>query len=240
MLVVREAVGTPALLASSEETLAQGRRPPNVLLVDSQPLFLTAVANLMRNSPLEAVVRVSTSSADAMELRGMHEVDLICCELQARPQDAVELLASFGLHPVPAIVILGDAGDERALIKCLAAGASAVFTKDAPVTELMSGMRLVLEGYRVVSSSVAQALLEFLRVQGPASDTHGLRRLSATETRVLVMIGSADSVGDIARSLNISQKTVRNHLASIYRKLHVGSRAEAVVLATRLGLVKPQ
>jgi DNA-binding NarL/FixJ family response regulator len=64
----------------------------------------------------------------------------------------------------------------------------------------------------------------------------GLSRLSRTETEILAMVGAAKSVQSIATARGISQKTVRNHLANIYKKLELRSRTEAMLCAARMGL----
>jgi DNA-binding NarL/FixJ family response regulator len=64
----------------------------------------------------------------------------------------------------------------------------------------------------------------------------GLGRLSRTEIDILTMVGAARSVQSIAAARGISQKTVRNHLANIYRKLELRSRTEAMLCAARMGL----
>ncbi|HEV2953823.1 MAG TPA: LuxR C-terminal-related transcriptional regulator, partial [Candidatus Dormibacteraeota bacterium] len=67
----------------------------------------------------------------------------------------------------------------------------------------------------------------------PESST---KRLSQTEYQVLAQVGQARTIAEIAVARGISQKTVRNHLASIYRKMEIRSRTEAILLAARMGL----
>ena len=110
-----------------------------------------------------------------------------------------------------------------------------LFTKDAPLDEFLVGVQTVLSGHRAVGSNLMGMVLARL-----SDSTTQARRpagqLSPTELDILTMIGEAKSIPVIAAARGISHKTVRNHLANIYRKLELRSRTEAMLIAARMGL----
>jgi DNA-binding NarL/FixJ family response regulator len=97
-------------------------------------------------------------------------------------------------------------------------------------------VRAVLAGHRAVGASVMRRVLARLNGTEATPQRPGLDQLSPTELDILAMVGGASSVEQIALTRGISQKTVRNHLANIYRKLDLRSRTEAMLCAARLGL----
>jgi DNA-binding NarL/FixJ family response regulator len=111
-----------------------------------------------------------------------------------------------------------------------------LFTKDATLDEFLVGVQTVLSGHRAVGSNLMRMVLTRLN----ESAQHAQRpagQLSPTELDILTMIGEAKSIPVIAAARGISHKTVRNHLANIYRKLQLRSRTEAMLCAARMGLI---
>jgi DNA-binding NarL/FixJ family response regulator len=90
--------------------------------------------------------------------------------------------------------------------------------------------------HRAVGANVMRLVVARLSGEDSGSARPGLSRLSRTEIDILAMVGAARSIQAIAAARGISQKTVRNHLANIYRKLELRSRTEAMLCAARMGL----
>jgi DNA-binding NarL/FixJ family response regulator len=114
--------------------------------------------------------------------------------------------------------------------------AAGYFTKDVGFEEFLVGVRAVLSGHRAIAARLMDRVLVRLSQQQAAEPTSSGSRLSPTEREILVLIGRAESVTSIAASRGISSKTVRNHLAKIYRKLELHGRTEAMLWAARQGL----
>lgn len=210
-------------------------RPLDTLIIDRQPLFLEALGSLLSSPKLSSHVMTASRSDVAMEMVRDVRVDLVCCELAAEPISGVEVARMLGEGDcsVP-VILLGDAGDEPQLASALTANVAGMFTKSAEPDEFLAGVKAVLAGHRAIGSTVIRHLLA-----GYAPNSHGRTRfdaLSSTELEILSMIGQAQSIPSIAASRGISCKTVRNHLARIYRKLELHGRTEAMLWATRMGL----
>lgn len=208
---------------------------PDLLLIDHQPLFLAALESLLTAPPVLARVHVANDVGTGLEIALKGRVNLVFCEIRAEPLPALELAARLaGLTPPVPVIFLGEPGDERLLISALHTSVAGVFTKDAALEEFLVGVQTVLSGHRAVGSNLMAAVLERLGdTQRERRPTH---RLSPTEVEILTMIGQAKSISLIASTRGISHKTVRNHLANIYRKMELRSRTEAMLCAARLGL----
>jgi DNA-binding NarL/FixJ family response regulator len=209
---------------------------PSALLVDRQPLFLAALKGLLQAPPLGAEVTVATHSGAALELIEQRPFDLVICELKSRPIAGIELAAHVvSRQPTTRVILLGEPEDEHLLVDALSSGVLGLFTKNTPYEEFLGGVQAVLEGHSVIGSRLQGTALA--RLTGRAQrDEPSPRQLSPAELHILNLVGRAQSVSSIADARGISQKTVRNHLASIYRKLEVRSRTEAVLYAARMGL----
>lgn len=207
-----------------------------MLLIDRQPLFVAAVGSLLTAAPIRARVRVAHDTEVGLTIALRGEVHLVFCEIRSEPITAIELAARLAVltPPVP-VIVLGEPEDERLLIAALHTNVSGLFTKDAGLDEFLVGVQTVLSGHRAVGSNLMGRLLA--RVHENA--TPGRRpasQLSPTELDILTMIGEARSIPAIAAARGITNKTVRNHLANIYRKLELRSRTEAMLCAARMGL----
>jgi DNA-binding NarL/FixJ family response regulator len=215
------------------EEVADG---PVVLVIDRQPLFLAALGSLLTSPPVRARLRFAPGSDVGMDIVARGGVDLVFCEVRAEPISALDLADRLAqLTPKVPVILLGDAEDERLMTAALHSSVAGLFTKDAALDEFLVGVRAVLSGHRAVGANLMSRVLARL-AQQPSPGRRPQSQLSATELDILTMIGEAKSIPAIAASRGISHKTVRNHLANIYRKLELRSRTEAMLCAARMGL----
>jgi DNA-binding NarL/FixJ family response regulator len=209
---------------------------PNLLLIDRQPLFLAALGSLLTAPPVRAMVQVAHDTDAGLEIALQGDVQLVFCEVRSVPLSAVDLAERLSqLTPRVPVILLGEPEDERLMAAALHTSVAGLFTKDAAIDEFLVGVQTVLSGHRAVGSHLMGLVLSRLsdsasHVRRPAS------QLSPTELDILTMIGDAKSIPVIAAARGISHKTVRNHLANIYRKLDLRSRTEAMLCAARMGL----
>ncbi|MHB1500090.1 MAG: response regulator transcription factor [Candidatus Dormibacteria bacterium] len=140
-----------------------------------------------------------------------------------------QLRAEF---PALKILILSAHEDEDYVREALAAGACGYLLKTTPGSELAEGVRAVVAGSTVLSPAVSRKLAQSRLAPTRASD-----RLSSREFAVLRLIGEGRANKEIAVELGISLRTVEGHLHSIFEKLRVGSRTQAVVRAVNDGLL---
>jgi DNA-binding NarL/FixJ family response regulator len=136
-------------------------------------------------------------------------------------------------HDVPAIVVTMHTGDDQRK-KAIAAGAAGFLSKSTPLPDLAAAIRAAAAGEMLLDQDQLAATLD--RHRQPVLD-EGAAALTVRERELLALLASGiSSTEELAEEMFISQKTVKNHLASIYEKLAITDRAQAVVEAIRLGL----
>lgn len=211
---------------------------PRIVIVDGQPLFVDALAVLLGRPPLSAVTSAAGRSDDALQMLRSDRVDLVLCDARPRPLPLHAFLALVHDTPgPPPVIVLGDVEDQESLVASIDSEVAGIFTKDVEPDQFLEGVRAVLAGHRAIGANVLGRLVSRINSSPGPPARSGLAQLSPTEIDILTMVGGASSVGQIAQARGISEKTVRNHLANIYRKLELRSRTEAMLCAARMGLV---
>jgi len=216
--------------------LPAGDVGPTLLLIDRQPLFLAALGSLLTAPPVCARILVAHDTDAGLELALRGDVQLVFCEVRSEPIPAVDVAERlWQLTPRVPVILLGEPEDERLMAAALHTSVAGLFTKDAALDEFLVGVQTVLSGHRAVGSHLMGLVLSRLS-DGAQHPRRPASQLSPTELDILTMIGEAKSIPVIAAARGISHKTVRNHLANIYRKLELRSRTEAMLCAARMGL----
>lgn len=193
--------------------------------------------NLLSGPPLHSQVTVSKSSIAGLEMAAEGGFDLFFCDVAAEPIPGAEVAARLLAMPSPPrLLLLADPDDRRLLLSVLQCGASGFFTKDTSFEELLEGVEAVRAGHYVLGQNLLQGTLDSIARSERPSAEPPTKKLSQSELGILLLIGQARTIPEIARERGISEKTVRNHLANIYRKMELRSRTEAILLAARLGL----
>lgn len=222
---------------SAKVQVSQVPGPLQTLIIDRQPLFIAALGSLLAAPPLSAQVSSATRSDAGLEIVRKGGINLVLCEINAEPMHGIELAGVLAAEdPAVPVVLLGQNGDEGQLTAALSSSAAGFFTKDAGLDEFLVGVRAVLSGHRAVGAGLMIEVLDRLAHAPVHHPRQAGTELSLTELEILAMIGHAQSIPTIAARRGISDKTVRNHLARIYRKLELHGRTEAVLWAARMGL----
>jgi DNA-binding NarL/FixJ family response regulator len=128
------------------------------------------------------------------------------------------------------IIVFSVYNDPRKIFSSLQAGATGYLLKNTPLDEIKAGIELLAKGGSPMSPQIARKVIEFF---SPVKKEKKESTLSAKEHEIVVAIVDGLSYKLIADRLNISIETVRFHIKSIYRKLHVNSKAEVIVKSLR-------
>lgn len=203
-----------------------------MVVVDRQRLFAAALACLLSGPPLHAEVEIATDEETAIALVMKSGRQLVLAEATATAARLVSTASELG---VPVLLLADRATREASPAAALRAGAAGLFYKDSSPEEFVAGVQAVLDGHRAVGATLLEELIGEL-VDGAADGTRDRAELSPAETEVMRMLATGMPVSRIAEARGVSQKTVRKHLANVYRKLHVKNRNEALLWATRTHL----
>jgi two-component system nitrate/nitrite response regulator NarL len=211
-----------------------------VLVVDDHPLFRRGVTQLLAMDADIAVVGEAGNKAEALQLAGEHDPDLILLDLNLKGESGLDILSALKEEdPSRRVVMLtvSDAPDD--LIGAIRAGADGYLLKDMEPEDLLGRVREALAGTTVIGDALASRLASALRQE--AQDTvrgtkRDLRELTEREQAVLRCVADGMSNKLIARALNITEGTVKVHVKHLLKKLGFRSRVEAAVWAAEQGL----
>lgn len=191
---------------------------------------------LPRKDPAITLVGIADSPAALLALAERHDLDVVL----SGEVPAAELLADWqARHRRPAWIVFLAKADEQKSLEALGAGASAVLSRSADLTEIVAVIRALASGFIVLQRPLLVALLDQSAAAAEPSnrDADGTPRLTTREIEVLAALADGASNKEIARRLDISFHTVKFHVAAILDKLEAESRTEAVVKASQLGIV---
>jgi DNA-binding NarL/FixJ family response regulator len=162
-------------------------------------------------------------------------VDLAILDLGLPDGNGVDLITELkAKSPKAMIVVATVMGDDQSIISALSAGAQGYLLKDSPRELFIAQLQQHILGIPALSPSVARRIVEHFRQTAP--ELEKLDGLTARESEVLALIGKGFRNKEVAEKLDVSLPTVASHIKAIYAKLNVRNRAEAAILAQKLGL----
>jgi DNA-binding NarL/FixJ family response regulator len=207
-----------------------------VAIADDQRLFTGALANLIVVQPGMEMVGEAHTGEEAVELCLREEPDVVLMDLSMPVMDGIAATRKIlSLLPRTRILVLTVHTDEAHVFQGVKAGAQGYILKDCAPEDLAQAIRTVHTGGTIMSQDIARRMLTTF--EGIRSDADFAPRLTERELGVVRAMAQGKSNKEIARSLGISEKTVRNHASNIYKKLHIFDRTQAVIYAVRKGLV---
>jgi two-component system, NarL family, nitrate/nitrite response regulator NarL len=211
-----------------------------VLIVDDHPLFRRGVAQLLAMDPEIQVVGEAADQAGALTMARQHEPDLILLDLNLKGESGIDILSALKDEDAARRVVMltvSDAPDD--LMQAIRAGADGYLLKDMEPEDLLVRVREALTGTTVISDALAGRLAAALRAEAQDSarkSDRDLALLTDREQAVLRCLADGQSNKLIARTLSITEGTVKVHVKHLLKKLNFRSRVEAAVWATQIGM----
>lgn len=203
-----------------------------VLIVDDHELIRQGLRRAFEREGEFEVVGEAGTVADALRLLGLLSPQVVIFDVRLPDGSGLDAARKARSHnPDLGIVILTMyAGDEQ-LFEALEAGASAFVPKNAPAEDVVAAARHAASSPRAFTASdLADAMKRKLSPSGP--------QLSPREKEVLQLLADGLGVAQISRQLYISESTTKTHISKLYEKLGAGNRAQALMSALRLGLLR--
>lgn len=208
-----------------------------VVVVDDHELLRDGLVALLQERDIE-VVGVASLGAQAIAQACELRPDVVLMDLNMPGMSGIEATQRLTTAaPLVKVLVLTVAVDERTVTNALLAGACGYLLKDAPIEQIVEGVRAAARGEPMISPKIAGHLIRHVR--RPATDELRLpdSNLTSRELEVLELIARGMDNPEIARTLHLSQHTVKNHVSSILVKLQVANRIQAAVRAVQQGLV---
>jgi DNA-binding NarL/FixJ family response regulator len=215
--------------------------PIRVLLVDDEPMVCAHLRTILCSAGDIEVVDQALDGAVAVESVIRYRPDVVLMDLRMPGVDgltAIERIATFNQPPVVVALTTFDA--DHYVVRALRAGAAGFLLKSTPPEDLINLVRVAADGHTVLSPAATRSLL------ATAADRQSIRdrrlalvgELTERETEVLSCLGAGMSNAQIARSLHLTETTVKGYVSRMLVKLRCDNRTQAGLLAYEAGLVR--
>jgi len=208
----------------------------SVLIADDHPIARQGIRRMLEHYGDIAVVAEAADGLEAVALSQQLRPDVVLMDLQMPRLNGVEAIEHLReRNPDTKVLIISTYDKDEFLFEGIKAGARGYLLKDVPAEELVQAVRAVSRGESLLQSVIAGKLLDRL---GRLARGEAGEGLTDREMDVLRLLASGARNKEIARQLTIAEKTVKFHVANIFRKLAASSRTEAVAIALERGLLR--
>jgi DNA-binding NarL/FixJ family response regulator len=221
---------------------------PRVVIADDQALVRTGFRMILTADGIE-VTAEAANGAEAIDAVRRTRPDVVLMDIRMPELDGLEATRRIlsghghghGAQAAPRIIILTTFDLDQYVYAALSAGASGFLLKDVTPEHLVGAVRLVRSGDALLAPAITRRLVErYARRDGDARAVHReLSVLTPRELDVLRLLARGLSNAELAGRFQLSEATVKTHVARILAKLQVRDRVQAVVVAYETGLVRP-
>jgi DNA-binding NarL/FixJ family response regulator len=208
-----------------------------VIVADDHPTFRRGLTALLETLDEFTVMGEASDGETVVAMAADLKPDVVVMDLNMPGVNGVEATRRIvAQQPDAAVLVLTMLDEDESVFAAMRAGARGYVVKGADTDDVVRALESVARGDAVFGPAVATRVLSYLTRPLSARDPVLFPELSDREREVLELIARGKSNGDIARELVLSPKTVRNHVSTVFTKLQVSDRSEAIVRARRAGL----
>lgn len=210
-----------------------------ILVVDDHPLLRSSIRAILERQPDFQVVAEAGDGEEAIKLANELEPDIVIMDISLPKLDGLEATRQIkAAHPNIVVLVLTVHSDNKHVLSVLQAGAAGYLTKSVFGEDVVQAIRGVASDAVVLSPSIARLLIkQAARYPMKSVPLETGEKLSTRELEVLKLVAQGMSNKSIAVELELSLRTVKGYLTTIFSKLGVGSRTEAVVSGLQIGFL---
>lgn len=206
-----------------------------VLIADDHPLFRDGLRVMLEAAGGFEVVGEATTGEEAVALAAGLQPDVVLMDIAMPGVNGIEATRRIvAADPQARVLMLTMLEDDDSVFAALRAGARGYLLKGARQEEALRALRAVANGEAIFGPVIAQRMAQYFAVRRSA--TASFPELTEREREILDLLAQGRSNAQIADELVVSLKTVRNHVSTIFNKLQVADRAQAMDVARRRGL----
>ncbi|MBI2873353.1 MAG: response regulator transcription factor [Chloroflexi bacterium] len=208
-----------------------------VLVVDDHPVYRDGLRALLTSIPDIEFGGEAGTGEEAVALATSAQPDVVLMDIKMPGMNGIEATRRITpSSPHVAIVMLTMFEDDSSVFAAMRAGARGYLLKGADQAEILRAIRAVASGEAIFGPAIATRLMDYFASGRPAAPSSTFPGLTDREREVLGLMAKGLNNSDIARSLVLSPKTVRNHVSNILGKLQVADRVQAALRAREAGL----
>lgn len=212
------------------------RKKVRVLIADDQTLFRAGIRDLLNHDREIEVVGEAGNGTEAVTKAKKLQPDAVLMDINLPNLNGIEATRQIRKAcPKTNVVILSSFEDQAHVMEAIQAGANGYLSKMLPPSEVVNALKALASNGVLLPQPLLNDLTARLKESRSASDS-----LTRAEMRVLALLGRGLTSKQIARELTVTLLTVKNHLYTMYMKLGVASRTEAVVSGIERGLISPE
>lgn len=221
-------------------TPAAVRPSIRVLLIDDSPIIRLGLRSALEDYADIAIVGEAGTATDGLAAAAQFKPDIVLLDLHLPDKSGLtvcrELLRA---QPHLKVLVLTSSSNERHVQEALSGGARGYLLKDNDGASLANALRTVAAGQPVLDPSMAGQVLNLVKHRGESTAAEKLSQLSPQERRVVAFVSDGLTNKEIGDRLGLTEKTVKNYLATIFTKLNIARRAQAAALFVEAGRNDP-
>ena len=208
-----------------------------ILVADDSDAFRAGLAALLGSVDGVTLAGEATSGEEAISRALDLHPDVVLMDLHMPGRNGIEATREIvSAAPHIAVLVLTMHEDDESVFAAVQAGARGYLVKGARQAELLRAVHAVAEGGAVFGPAVARRMVDFFNAAASATSAASFPELTAREREILDLVARGRSNAQIAEQLVLSTKTVRNHVSSVFTKIQVVDRAQAIVKAREAGI----
>jgi two-component system, NarL family, response regulator DevR len=205
-----------------------------VILADDHEVVRLGLRTLLDDVGWVRVVAEAGNAEEAVRLAEQHRPDVVIMDIRMPGASGIDACREITSRFADVrVIMLTSFGDDELILKALQAGASGYILKQVGNRSLVSALEAVRQGNAALDPQVTRLVIDQIRKDETARQTAAFRDLSPREMEVLAEVAKGLSNNEIAAVLNLSEKTVRNHVSAILNELGLNNRIEAATYAVR-------
>ena len=203
-----------------------------ILVVDDHALVRLGLMTLLDDQPGMQVVGEAGTAAEAVRQVDALRPDVVLMDIRMPGEGGIEATRQIcARYPQVRVIILTSFTDDELVLRAIQAGAAGYVLKQADNEELLRAIAAVAHGEALLDPATTKRMLEQIRSLSRRAETDAFRELSDRELEVLGEVTRGKTNAEIAATLYLSEKTVRNHVSTILEKLHLSNRVELATFA---------
>lgn len=203
-----------------------------IVIVDDHALVRLGLTTLINDQPTMEVVGEAGTGTEALRIVESYRPDVVLMDIRMPGESGIEVTrAILSRFPRTRVVILTSFADDELVLRAIQAGAAGYVLKQADNQDLLRAITAAARGEALLDPATTARLLQQVRALGRMADEDAFHNLSMREMQVLAEVARGKTNAEIADTLSLSEKTVRNHVSAILEKLNLSNRVELATYA---------